>query len=153
MCVCVFFFNHIKMEAPSPIMKRMEIKYANSQRKDIIRAIIGSVVFTAAHLHKSLIVFSFFFFFSFLQIMFISVILLSFFPPPLPPSRCKVLCSTKIKSLQLSRIKASQPRSDGATQRFLSAQVCTTRLDIKQEVTYRLLQTCLSTFHGSTQAV
>lgn len=40
-------------------MKRRKIKYANSQRKDIIRAIIGSVVFTAAHLHKSLIVFFF----------------------------------------------------------------------------------------------
>lgn len=45
------------MEAQSHIMKRKKIKYANSQRKDIIRAIIGSVVFTAAHLHKSLIVF------------------------------------------------------------------------------------------------
>lgn len=42
-------------------MKRREIKYANSQGKDIIRAIIGSVVFTAAHLHKSLIVFFFFY--------------------------------------------------------------------------------------------
>lgn len=38
-------------------MNFREIKYANSQRKDIIRAIIESVVFTAAHLYKALIVF------------------------------------------------------------------------------------------------
>lgn len=42
------------MEAKSPIMKRREIKYANSQTKAIIRAMIGSVVFTAANLHKGL---------------------------------------------------------------------------------------------------
>lgn len=142
--LCVVF-KHIEIEALSTEMKMREIHHTNSLRKDIIRAIIGRVVFITAPLHKNLI------------FCYKTNNVLSFFPslPPLPPFsplRCKVLCSTKNKSLQLSSMKASQPHRDEATQRFLSALVCTTGLDIKQRVAYALLQNCLCTISGSIQA-
>lgn len=110
-------------------MKRREIKYANSQRKDIIRVIIGSVVFTAAHLHKGLIVF------------FINNVLLCFLSLPLfLPQGAWSCAPLKTNLCSFASLKAIQPRSDRATQRFLSAQVCTTGLDFKQKVAYRLFQ-------------
>lgn len=74
-------FKHIKMEALSTIMKTREIHCnANSQRKDIIRAIIGSVVFIGCSFTQKPDFFK--------QIMFsvfiISLFFFFFFPPFLP---------------------------------------------------------------------
>lgn len=117
--VCVLK-PHQNGSAGPPVMKRRVIKYANSQRKDKIRAVIGVVVFTAAQLHKSL------------RVFFIYIIC----PPPhlFFPLFWKIIQSTKKKeSLQLDNLQVSQPCSHRDTQRFLLAQVCTPGLDRNQE--------------------